>query len=108
MTQASWSRSHSHDGEVRANSLWDWRRRVLRCENLMNIPLRPAPVSLTLALLFVAVAHADVVPAPLFTDHAVLQRDKPVPIWGTAEIGEKVLVTFGQQRREATAGYDGR
>jgi sialate O-acetylesterase len=74
----------------------------------MKLPFRPAPVSLTLALSLAVAVHADVTPAPLFTDHAVLQRDKALPIWGTAEVGEKITVTFGEQRREATAGYDGR
>jgi sialate O-acetylesterase len=64
----------------------------------MKISLRPAPVSLTLALLLAAAARADVTVAPLFTDHAVLQRDKPVPIWGTADIGEKIIVTFAKFR----------
>jgi sialate O-acetylesterase len=74
----------------------------------MNIPHRPALVSLTLALSFAVAARADITLAPLFTDHAVLQRDKPLPIWGTGEVGEKIAVTFGTQRREGTAGYDGR
>jgi sialate O-acetylesterase len=74
----------------------------------MKLPLRPAPVSLTLALLIAGAMHADVTPASLFTDHAVLQRDKRVPVWGTADVGEKITVTFGDQTREATAGYDGR
>lgn len=63
------------------------------------------------SLLFVlatGAARADVVPADLFSDHAVLQRDKPVAIWGRAESGEKVTVTFGGQSRTATAGKDGR
>jgi sialate O-acetylesterase len=74
----------------------------------MKFPLRPALVSLTLALSAVANSWADVVPAALFSDNAVLQRDKPVPIWGTAEVGEKITVTFAGQTREATCGYDGR
>jgi hypothetical protein len=37
---------------------------------------------------------ADVVPAFLFNDNAVLQRDKPIPVWGTADAGEKVSVAF--------------
>ncbi len=74
----------------------------------MTLPHRLAPVSLTLALFTAGAAYADVVPAPLFTDHGVLQRDKSLPIWGTADVGEKITVTFGDQRREATAGYDGR
>lgn len=55
-----------------------------------------------------AVLRADVVPAPLFGDRAVLQRDKPVPVWGKADPGEKVTVVFGDQQRSATAERDGR
>lgn len=51
---------------------------------------------------------ADVTPATLFQDHAVLQRDKPVPVWGKADAGEKVTVTFAGQTKTATAGQDGR
>src|SRR5690606_6214739 len=51
---------------------------------------------------------ADVVPSPLFQDHAVLQRDKPVPVWGRADAGEKVTVTFAGQTKTTTAGADGR
>ena len=52
--------------------------------------------------------RADVTLAPLFTDHAVLQRDKPVPVWGRADAGEKITVTFREQIRHTTAGADGR
>lgn len=55
-----------------------------------------------------SVSRADVTLAPLFTDRAVLQSDKVVPIWGRAEPGEKITVTFAGQRREATPGPDGR
>ena len=55
-----------------------------------------------------ASVRADVVPAPLFTDNAVLQRDKPLPIWGTADTGEKVTVTFAGHSATATAGTDGK
>jgi sialate O-acetylesterase len=74
----------------------------------MKFPLRPALVSLTLALPAAADVRAEVVLAPLFTDQAVLQRDKPVPIWGTGAKGEKVTVSFAGQQRTATAGNDGR
>jgi len=59
-------------------------------------------------LLGVAETRADVTLAPLFTDRAVLQRDKIVPIWGRADAGEKVTVTFAGQRKEATPAPDGR
>jgi sialate O-acetylesterase len=52
--------------------------------------------------------RAAVVPAPLFTDNAVLQRDKPVPVWGTADAGEKVSVSFAGQSLSTTADAAGR
>lgn len=44
----------------------------------------------------------------LFTDHLVLQRDKPVPVWGKAEPGEEVVVEFAGQKKTTRAGADGR
>lgn len=55
-----------------------------------------------------ATAHANIVLAPLFTDNAVLQRDKPVPVWGTADAGEKVTVSFAGQTVAATADAAGK
>lgn len=63
---------------------------------------------LSIVLLAVAGARADVTLAPLFVDHAVLQREKPVPVWGQAAPGEKVTVTFAGQMRETVAGPTGR
>lgn len=40
---------------------------------------------------------------PLFTDNMVLQRDKPVVIWGTADPGSEVIVEFAGQKETATA-----
>src|SRR6185436_14177582 len=52
-------------------------------------------------------ARADVTLAPLFTDGAVLQRDKPVAVWGRADAGEKVSVSFAGQKCDATTASDG-
>ena len=41
-------------------------------------------------------------PAEIFTDHMVLQRGMPVPVWGTGSDGEKVTVSFAGQTRTAT------
>jgi sialate O-acetylesterase len=61
-----------------------------------------------LAVLLVAVsARADVKLHGLFNDNMVLQREMPVPVWGTAEAGEQVTVTFGDQKKTATADKDG-
>lgn len=42
----------------------------------------------------------------LFQSNMVLQRDKPVSVWGWAASGEKVTVTCGSSSQEATAGKD--
>ncbi|MBP9912959.1 MAG: sialate O-acetylesterase [Opitutaceae bacterium] len=52
--------------------------------------------------------RADVTLAPLFQDHAVLQCDKPLPVWGRATAGERVIATFQGQVISTTAGADGR
>lgn len=55
------------------------------------------------ATLIGASAHAAVIPNPLFTEGAVLQRGKPISVWGTAEEGEKVTVEFVDQKHETSA-----
>lgn len=50
------------------------------------------------SILIVANASAEVALAPLFRDNAVLQRDKPLPVWGRAKPGEKVTVSFRAQK----------
>ncbi len=64
----------------------------------------------SICLLFVALAlplHADVSIAPIFGDHAVLQRDQPVKIWGRAETKEKIAVTFAGQTHSTVADAQG-
>lgn len=51
---------------------------------------------------------ADLRLATVFSDHMVLQRDKPVPIWGWADAGEKVQVAFASQQKSATADNEGK
>ena len=46
--------------------------------------------------------------AGIFTDGAVLQRDMEVPVWGFAESGEKIVVTFAGNSFETTTGETGR
>lgn len=45
--------------------------------------------------------------SPLFSNHAVLQRDMPVPVWGVDEPGATVTVSFAGQRMQAVADKDG-
>lgn len=60
------------------------------------------------ALATVAAARAELRLGAPFTDGAVLQRGRAVPVWGTAAAGERVDVSFGRQTVSATAGEDGR
>lgn len=53
-------------------------------------------------------AGADVKLPAVIGDNMVLQRDLPLPIWGTADPGESVTVTIGEESRSTTAGADGR
>ncbi|MHA4741019.1 sialate O-acetylesterase [Dyadobacter sp. MSC1_007] len=46
--------------------------------------------------------------ARLFSDHVVLQRQKPIPVWGWAKAGEKVKVTLASQSAEAKADASGK
>jgi sialate O-acetylesterase len=54
-------------------------------------------------------AFAAVKLASPFTDHMVLQRDQPVPVWGTcSNAGDLVRVRFDGQTQVTTADADGR
>jgi len=44
----------------------------------------------------------------LISDHMVLQRELPVPVWGTAKPGTSVTVKFGPQAKTAEADKDGK
>ncbi len=45
---------------------------------------------------------------PLFTDHMVLQRDRGIPVWGTAGDGGGVTIRLGDQTVTGLADPDGR
>jgi len=42
----------------------------------------------------------------VFAHNMVLQRDMAVPVWGTAEPGQTITVTFGGQTKQVTAAPD--
>jgi sialate O-acetylesterase len=56
-----------------------------------------------MALIFATPLLAEVKPNPLFSNGTVLQRDREVPVWGTARDGEKVTVEIGDQKLSTTA-----
>ncbi|MEN6402163.1 MAG: sialate O-acetylesterase, partial [Armatimonadia bacterium] len=63
--------------------------------------------SLLLVLVLVTAAHADVKLPALVGDNMVLQQQKALKIWGTADPAEKVTVAFNGQTVEATADAQG-
>ena len=64
-------------------------------------------VSLLLATFCFTSAQALTLPT-VFSDHMVLQRGQKVPVWGTADAGVNVTVTFAGQKHASKAGSDGR
>jgi sialate O-acetylesterase len=44
---------------------------------------------------------------PLFGDHAVLQRERPISVWGKADPGEAVTVTLGDRKAAVRADSAG-
>lgn len=44
----------------------------------------------------------------IFTDNMVLQRERPIVIWGTANTGTKVSVVFKGQEKSVSTGSDGK
>ncbi|MFT3781341.1 MAG: sialate O-acetylesterase [Nibricoccus sp.] len=50
-----------------------------------------------------SIARADVSCPAIFGDHMVLQRERPVAVWGNATPGEQVTVEFGGQSKSTKA-----
>lgn len=75
-------------------------------KSLKNLRLLTITLSLA-AGLYGPLPGAVSVPQ-LFSDGAVLQRDMPVAIWGKADPGETVTVSFAGQKAEAKADAEGK
>ncbi|MEQ9287944.1 MAG: sialate O-acetylesterase [Cyclobacteriaceae bacterium] len=68
-------------------------------------------ISLFFFMVILAVFHAsaqELRPARLFSDHMILQREMPVPVWGTAAPKEEVAVAFAGQTKSTRADKDGK
>ena len=52
--------------------------------------------------------YAKVIPATIFDSNMVLQREKPVPVWGKADPGEAVEVKFAGQTLKTKADANGK
>ena len=72
---------------------------------MKNLP-SPRLLLITTALL-APLARADVKLPAIISDHMVLQQEAPANVWGWAEPGENVSVTFAGKTATAKAGADG-
>ncbi|HEY9003479.1 MAG TPA: sialate O-acetylesterase [Mucilaginibacter sp.] len=62
---------------------------------------------LVMLLLYSLNSKAEVILPKILGNNMVLQRDVPVPVWGTAAIGEKVVVTFANQTKTVLTDQSG-
>ena len=74
---------------------------------MLKRPLATVIAALLLILPVTLVAAELKLAAP-FADHMVLQRDKPVSVWGWADAGERITVEFAGQQVAATADKSGK
>jgi len=59
-------------------------------------------------LLFIASSFANITMPKIFGDNMVLQRNKPISVWGFAASGEKVTVQFNGQIKTTKADKTGK
>jgi len=64
--------------------------------------------SILFSCLLSSTAHAALELPAIFSDHAVLQRDKVVPVWGWAAPGQEVVVSIAGQKVQAVADGAGK
>jgi sialate O-acetylesterase len=73
----------------------------------MNTKNKRIAALISCGLLFANAIYADVKLASPFADHMVLQYNTAVPVWGTADPGEKVTVQLGKQTQSAVTDANG-
>ncbi len=71
----------------------------------MNIPVCVSSLLVATCALSAAAARLEL--GSPFANGAVLQCEKPVPVWGWADPGVRVTVTFAGQSKTARVGADG-
>lgn len=62
---------------------------------------------LALVLISAAPLLANVTLPKIFGDNMVLQRNKQIPVWGWADVNEKITIRFNHQVKSITADKDG-
>jgi sialate O-acetylesterase len=74
----------------------------------MQKPLRVIAIAIASAFSSASAPRADVKLPAIFANHMVLQEGRKVPFFGSADPGEAITVSIGEQKWQATAGKDGR
>ncbi len=69
---------------------------------------RPLVVAMVLCVAWACAASAEVSLPSTFSDHMVMQRDMPIPVWGRAAPGEGVTVSLGARHVGTTADSEGK
>jgi sialate O-acetylesterase len=70
----------------------------------MKIPSFPI-ICLNFLCIFASASALEI--PKVFPDHMVLQQGRPLPVWGKAEPGAAITVSFGEQTVNATADAQG-
>jgi sialate O-acetylesterase len=65
-------------------------------------------VGILLACSSMAPAYAEIQLPHLFTEHMVLQRDRPIRVWGAATPSAVIRVAIGEQVQQTAAGQNGK
>lgn len=68
----------------------------------------PSLLYVIVVLCLVGNAHANVGVKPPFASSMVLQRDAPVPVWGTAASGEQITVSMASQSKSVATPSSGK
>lgn len=64
-------------------------------------------VLLLAATMISSISFATVRLPNIFGDNMILQRDKPIPVWGWADKNEKITIQFNQQTKTVKADKNG-
>jgi len=81
--------------------------RAFFCFTLCLVSLFAGPAAAQPAAVAEAPAKSTLQLASVFSDHMVLQRHRPIPVWGNASPGTDVRVTLGDETQSATADEAG-
>lgn len=87
-------------------SRYDSKMKVVRCKEWLMIHRRLGWCAMVV-LLFVHDVGAEVKLPAVFSDHAVLQRDIKIPIWGWASPGEEIQISLGDHKGSTKANDQG-